>query len=198
MKLVKKLVVLAVLALVALGAQAAWQTPYFALWQIDRGLDDKDLGRVERYADLEALVKASVQVTGALAAEQVGVGGTDLGSALLGALIGVVSAQVGDAAAPTGVAELRRAVLEGRVTRALGPFTVNPGWRALGGMARTGDRAVVDLEGTCKGAAARLGLVFERRDAAMFGADVGWPSKWVLVGVDGASIKALAKACRAD
>ncbi|OGQ14098.1 MAG: hypothetical protein A2138_21370 [Deltaproteobacteria bacterium RBG_16_71_12] len=198
MRFVKKLMLLAVAAIAAAGALLAWQSPYYSLWQIDRGLDDKDLGRVERYVDLEALVKASVQVTGALATEQAGVGGTDLGSALLGALVGVVAAQVGDAAAPAGAAELRRAVVEGRVTRALGPFTVNPGWRALGGVATQGERAVVDLEGTCHGTSARLGMVFERRDAALFGPSVGWPKKWVLVGVDADSVKALAKTCRAS
>lgn len=197
MRFVKKLMLLVVVALVAVGALLAWQSPYFALWQIDRGLDDRDLGRVERYADLEAVVKASVQVTGALAAEQAGVGGTDLGSALLGALVGAVAAQVGDAAAPVGAAELRRAVLEGRVTRALGPFSINHGWRALGGMSEQGGRAVVDLEGSCRGTAARIGLVFERRDAALFGPSVGWPNKWVLIGVDAESIKVLARTCRA-
>lgn len=194
----KKLALLAVLVLVVLAGVWAWQTPYVALWNIDRGLQDKDLGRVERYADLEALVKASTQVTGALVAEQVGVGGTDVGSALLGALVGTVAERVGDAAAAPGAIELRRAVREGRVTRSLGPFTVNRGWRALGGMTRQGDRAVVDLEGTCNGGPARLGLVFQARTSGWFGADVGWPTTWVLVGVDAESVKALAKTCRGD
>ncbi len=198
MRFMKKLALLVALVLLALGALWAWQTPYVALWHIDRGLDERDLGRVERYADLEALVKASVQVTGALAAEQVGVGGTDVGSALLSALVGAVATQVGDAAAAPGAVELRRAVREGRVTRALGPFTVNRGWRALGGMTTQGDRAVVDLEGTCNGAPARLGLVFARRGSGLLGADVGWPAKWVLVGVDAESVKRLAAACRGD
>lgn len=198
MRMMKKLALLVVLVLVALGALWAWQTPYLALWHIDRGLDDKDLTRVERYADLEALVKVSVQVSGALAAEQVGMGGTDLGSALLGALVGAVAQQVGDAAAVPGAVELRRAVREGRVSRALGPFTVNRGWRALGGMTRQGARAVVDLEGSCHGAPARLGLVFEERDSGLLGPSIGWPTKWVLVGVDAESVKTLAKTCRGD
>ncbi len=197
MRFIKKLVLLAVLVLGAFVALAAWQSPWFSLVQIDRGLDDRDLAQVERYADLEALVKAGVQVTGALAAEQVGVGGEDLGSRVLSSLLGAVVEHVGDAAAPGGAAELRRAVQQGRVTRALGPFAVNDGWRAIGPIEKQGDRAVVDLKGRCGDADARLGLVFERRDAALFGPSIGWPSTWVLVGVDAASVKALAKSCRA-
>lgn len=196
MRLLKKLLLLVVLVAIAALAQAAWQSPYWALWQIDRGLDDKDVAKVERYADLEQLVQASAQVVGALAAEQVGVGGEDIGSRLLGALVGAVADRVGREVSANGAAELRRAVAQGRVTRALGPFTVNPGWRALGPLSRSGDRAVVEVKGRCGDNDARLGLVFQQRAAATFGADVGWPSKWVLVGVDPESVKVLARTCR--
>ena len=197
MRSLKRLLALALMVLVVVGALIALQSPYWSLVQLDRGLDDRDLGRVERYADLEELVRASAQVAGALAAEQAGVSGGDLGSNVLQALVGAVAAQVGDAAAAPGAAELRRAVLEGRVTRALGPFTVKPGWRALGAVELQGDRAVVELNGRCHDADARLGLVFTRKDAGLLGPNVGWPHKWVLVGVDATSLKALAKACRA-
>lgn len=197
MRLLKKLLLLGLFAAIALGALAAWQSPYFALVQIDRGLDARDLAQVERYADLEELVRASAQLVGALATEQAGAGGTDLGSQLLGALVGVVAAQVGDAAAAPGAAELRRAVLDGRVTRALGPFTVDDGWRALGPATFEGDRAVVELKGRCGGQQAHLGLVFKRKQLGLLGESLGWPNKWVLVGLDAPSVKTLAKSCRA-
>lgn len=197
MRLLKKLLLLAGLAALALGALSAWQSPYWSLVQIDRGLDERDLGRVERYADLEELVKASTQVMAALATEQAGAGGSDLGSSLLGALVGVVADKVGDAVAAPGAAELRRAVLDGRVSRAFGPFTVNEGWRALGPVSFMGDRAVVSVKGRCAQDEATLGLVFAQKDAGLLGADLGWPSKWVLVGVDASSVKALARTCRA-
>jgi hypothetical protein len=198
MRTLKKLLALAVLAALAYGALAIWQSPYWSLVQIDRGLDERDLARVERYADLEELVRASAQLVGALAAEHAGVGGSDLGSSVLDALVGAIAAHVGDAAAAPGAAELRRAVLDGRVTRALGPFTVKAGWRALGPVTFERERAVVELNGTCGGVDARLGLVFARRDAGLLGGALGWPHQWVLVGVDALSVKALAKTCRAS
>lgn len=193
MRSLKKLLLLVLLAALATGAVWAWTSPYGSLVQIDRGLDERDLGRVERYADLEELVRASTQLVAALASEQAGVGGGDLGSSLLSALVGVVAAQVGEAAAAPGAAELRRAVLDGRVTRALGPFQIHDGWRALGPATFAGDRAVVELHGQCGGQDARLGLVFAHKDVG----PLPWPGKWVLVGVDPASVKALAKTCRA-
>ena len=196
MRLLKKLLLLAMVAAAALGALSAWQSPYWSLVQIDRGLDKRDLGLVERYADLEELVKASAQVMAALATEQVGAGGGDLGSSLLGALVGVVADKLGDAVAAPGAAELRRAVLDGRVSRAFGPFTVNEGWRALGPISFSGERAVAEIKGRCGDHEASLGLVFARKDAGLLGADLGWPRKWVLVGVDAASVKALARSCR--
>jgi Protein of unknown function (DUF2939) len=193
MRFVKKLLALAVVALVVVAALVVWQSPWWALREIDQGLRDRDVIRVERYADLEELVKASAQLVGALAAEQAGVGGSDLGSRVLRGLAGAVAERVGEAAAPEGARELRRAVQEGRVTRALGPFTVHDGFSALGPIHVTGDRAVVDVKGHCGGTDARLGLVFREQDGATF----GWPKKWVLIGIDPESVKELAKVCRA-
>lgn len=189
----KKLIVLVVLAGIGYGALWVWQSPYFALQQIDQGLDEKDPVRVERYVDLEALVKAAVDVTAAIATEELGVGGKDLGSSLIGSLVGVVAKGVGEAASVEGAMELRRAIQQGNVSRAVGPFVVDEGWSALGGIQKFDQSALVTLNGKCEGKDASLRVMFEERDGAIV---LGYPKKWVLVGVDKESVKELGKMCR--
>jgi hypothetical protein len=192
MTMKKKLILLAVVVGLAYGAQWLWQSPYFALREIDRGISERDPVRVERYVDLEALVRAAVDVTAALAKEELGIGGTDLAGKLLGVLVGTVAQGVGDAASVQGAMEVRRAIHEGRMTKALGPFVLHDGWRALGGVEIFDKSALVSLNGACGGTEARVRVVFEEREGANF----GYPKKWVLVGVDADSIKLLGKACR--
>lgn len=190
--MLKKLIALALVVGAGYGALWLWQSPYFALHQIDQGLAENDPVRVERYVDLEALVKAAVDVTAALATEELGVGGKDLGSQILGSLVGAVAKGVGEAASVQGAMELRRAIQEGRVSRALGPFTVHEGWKALGGIQKFDQSAFVTLNGTCNGAETSLRVAFEEKDGPTF----GYPKKWVLTGVDKESLVALGKACR--
>lgn len=192
MRFLKRLVFLAVLAALAYGALWTWQSPYFALHQIDRGLDERDPVRVERYVDLEALVKAAAEITGALASEELGTTGDDVGSKVLGALVGAVAKGVGEAAAVQGAVELRRAIQEGRVDRAFGPFVVEDGLEAFGTMQRFDASALVELQGTCRGHDASVRVVFEEKAGPTF----GYPKKWVLVGVDSQSVKELARQCR--
>lgn len=188
----KKLFAVLVLGGLGYGALWLWQSPYFALNQIDQGLADKDPVRVERYVDLEAIVRAAVDVTAALAKEELGVAGEDVGSKLLGSLVGAVAQGVGDAAALQGAMEIRRAIQQGRMSKAFGPFVVHDGWRALGEQQRFARSALVTLHGSCAVHEAAVQVVFEERDGPTF----GYPKKWVLVGVDADSVKALGKACR--
>lgn len=189
----KKLIVLLVLVGIGYGALWAWQSPYFALQQIDQGFNEKDPGRVERYVDLEALVKAAVEVTAAIATEELGAGGKDLGSAIVGSLVGAVAKGVGEAASVEGAMELRRAIQQGSVSRALGPFVINEGWQAVGGIQKFDESALVTLKGKCEGNEASMRVVFEERSGDMA---LGYPKKWVLVGVDKDSVKELGKQCR--
>lgn len=191
--MMKKIIVVLVLAAIGYGVWWGWQSPYFALQQIDQGLDERDPVRVERYVDLEALVKAAVEVSAAIAAEELGVGGQDLGSKILGSFMGAVAKGVGEAASVEGAMELRRAIQGGRVSRSLGPFVVNEGWSALGGIQKFDRSALVTVNGTCDANDASLRVMFEERDGAMF---LGYPKKWVLIGVDKDSVKELGKACR--
>ena len=188
----KKLAFLAVLIVLAYGALRVWESPYFALWQIDKGLDERDPVLVERYVDLESVVKAAVDVTGAIAGDRLGARGTDVGSSVLGAIVGAVTRGVGEVASAQGAVELRRAIQEGRVQRGLGPFTVKPGWAGVGSTQRFDRSALVELEGTCDGHDAHLRVIFEEHDGAM----LGHPRRWVLVGVDKDSLALLAKECR--
>lgn len=192
MRLIKRLLLLAVVVGLAGAALWLWQSPYFALHQIDKGLAERDVVRVERYVDLEAVVRSTAQLFGELASDKVG-SGPDIGSQILGALIGGVAERIGDAAALQGAVELRRAIQEGRVERSLGPFVLHDGWRALGGVQLLDATALVTLHGTCRGQAAKLRVVFERKDGATF----GYPRRYVLTGADKESMAELARACRA-
>ena len=92
----KKLFALLLVGAAGYGALWVWQSPYYALWQIDQGATARNAAQVERYVDLEALVRAAVEVTGALAQEELGITGDDLGSKVLGSLVGAVAQGVGE------------------------------------------------------------------------------------------------------
>jgi hypothetical protein len=194
MRLLKRLVVLA--GLLALGYAGLWiyQGPFFALSQIGKGLELKDPGLVERYADLEKIVVSSATVLAEIGKEEVGVGGGDVGSALLGALVGVVAGQVGAAVAPEAALEMRKAILAGTMQRGVGPFEVHSGLKAFGDFEIFPQHATVTLRGTCKSYDAKLKVVLERRDAGM---PFGLVDKHLLVGIDKDSAKELARACTA-
>lgn len=191
MKFIKRLVLFGLFAAVCCGALWLWQSPYFALWKINEGLAARDPVRVEEYADLEAFVKATAEVAGALATQEIGVGGDDLGSKILGSLVGTVAKAVGENVAVRGANELRVAIREGHVEKAIGPFKVKDGFAALGAVSMIERSATVTLNGSCKQQDATLTLVFEQRDGPTF----GYPKKWVLWGVDTDSAKILAKTC---
>ncbi len=193
MKLIKKILFLAVVAALAWGALWVYESPYYALYNIHEGLKERDAVRVERYADLERMVKASADVVGALAKEKIGVNGTDAGSQLLGAIVGAVAGKVGDAASVQGAVEVRRAIQEGRMKPAIGPFVVDDDTSAVGALQTVGDVSLVDLGGHCNGHEATLRVIFEKRDTT---GPLGRPRKSVLVGVDKGSLPELARACR--
>ena len=193
MKTLRRLVILAVLVALGYGALSLWQSPLFALYEIKKGLDEHDAVRVERYVDLEKMVAAGSDVVGALAKEKIGVNGGDLGSQILGAIVGAVANKAGEAAAIEGAMEVRRAIQRGDMKPAVGPFVVDDGFAAFGGMQSFSQSAIVDLNGHCNGHEAVLRAVFEERD----GATLGWPKRWVLVGIDKGSLPARARACRA-
>jgi hypothetical protein len=201
MKTIRRFVTLVVLAAIAYGALWLYESPFYALYEIKRGLDEKDVVTVERYVDLERMVTAGADVIGATAKEKIGIGSgsDDVASKILGALVGVVANKAGEAASLQGAMEMRRAIQEGRMRPAIGPFVVDDGVGAIGGYQRVGDVAMVDLEGHCGGSSgsaakkAELRVMFEQRDS---GPVLGYPKKSVLVGVDEASLPAVAKACR--
>ena len=202
MKQMKRLVFLAVVAGLGCGALWLWESPYFAMVQIEKGFDEHDAVRVETYVDLEAFVRSGVDVMAALAKEQIGVNGNDLGSRVLGGLLGAVTDKIGDAAAIAGAVEVRRAIQQGRLALSVGPFVVDDGVKAFGGMQRFQSSAIVDVNGSCNGKPAVLRVIFEERNAkdgsgllGLLGV-LGHPKRFVVVGVDKESLPALARACR--
>lgn len=188
----KRLLWSAIVAGLALLAFKAWESPYYALRQIDAGLDARDAVAVERYVDLESMVVALASAAGAMASEGIGAASGDLGSRVVGALVDAVARGVGDVVRTEGAMELRRAIQEGRLPRAVGPFALKEGLAAFG-PAQTfqEDTALVELKGTCRGRDASLLLRFSRRNGPVFGR----PYRYVLTGFDEPSVKALVKQC---
>jgi hypothetical protein len=195
MKTIKRLFTLLILGAIAYGALWIYEGPLYALYEIKQGLDARDVVRVERYVDLEAVVKASVDVIAAMGKEQLGIDGkgTDLGSRIGSSILGAITGAVGEAASVQGAMELRHAIQEGRVKPQIGPFVVKDGWSAVSDVEFHGDVALVTLAGTCNGKEASVRVLFQRKDTPGF---LGRPRKSVLTGVDSASIPDLAKACR--
>jgi len=189
----KTLFRLVVVVILALGAAAFWlrDSPYWTALEIQRGLDAKDVDRVEHVLAFERFSASATSVMGAVVADRLGVAGKDPGSKLLGGLLGVVVDGVGLAAAREGAQEMRRAIKEGRLERRLGPFVVNDGLAAFGDVATTNDGGTLELRGTCDGKAVSLVLLLEKHDGPLGGR----PRRFVIVGVDVESGKAMAHLC---
>jgi hypothetical protein len=187
----RRLLVLALLVGVAYAAFQIWQGPLYALVQIDRGIRERDPGRVERYADLEKLVLSSTVALAQIAKDQAGAP-ADVGGALLGALVGAVATEVGKAVATEATMAMRQSILDGSMQRGIGPFVVNQGISAFGDMQRFDTSFTVTLRGKCENVDATLKVVLEQRDAGYL---LGLVKKSVLVGIDKDSAQALAATC---
>lgn len=189
----KRLLVLVIVVGLLVVAFKAWESPYFSLLQIHRGLEARDPVAVERYVDLEAMVVATASMAGTLARDAIGVQGDDVGSKVISALVGAAAKGVGEAVSVQGAMELRRAVREGRVARGVGSFVLKEGAWALGTMETLEeDVALVELHGTCGGRDASLAMRFSRKDGPV----VGRPWRWVMSGVDEPSVSRLIARCR--
>ena len=191
-RFLKRLIVVA-FVLAVVGAGWVRNSPYWTLVEINHGLQNKDLPRIERVVDLERFVASSTAILGTLFAAEVGGGGTDPGGRLIGAVAGAFAKGVGQAVAKEGARSFRQAVLDGRVERDVGPLKVNDGFAAVGMMSSTTEGAVVEIKGTCDNAPASVWLEMERRKDGPFG---GWPRRYVVVGVDADSVRTLAAQCR--
>lgn len=191
-----------VVAVLVLGVAAFFvrDSAYWTALEIQRGLDDHDVARVERVVALERFSASATVTMGAVVADQLGVAGDDPGSKLLGAVVGAIASGVGDATAKDAAKEMRKAIKDGRLERRIGPFVVAEGAAALGAVSSTIDGATLELKGTCDGPGGRDGagndatllLVMERHDDGLLG---GRPRRYVVVGVDPESGKRLARQC---
>ena len=186
--------VVVVVFVLAVAAFALRDSPYWTPLEIQRGLDEKNVDRVERVVALERFSASTTATMAALVADELGVAGQDPGSQLLGALVGIVAARVGDAVARESAQEMRRAIREGRLDRSIGPFQVNEGIDAVGAVHTTLDGATLELKGRCGDADASLLLLLERYQDGPLG---GRPRRYVVVGVDANSGRDLARQCRA-
>lgn len=189
----KTLFRLAVVVILLLGVGAFFlrDSPYWTALEIQRGLEAKDVSRVERVLAFERFSASATAVVGAVAADRLGVTGTDAGSKALAGLVDLVADGVGQAAAREGAKEMRRAIVDGRLERRIGPFVVNDGIDALGAVTTSIDGGTLELKGTCDGAPTSLTLLLEKND----GPFAGRPRHFVVVGVEKESGKAMARAC---
>lgn len=175
---------------------AAWlrTSPYWTLVEISQGVATKDVARVERVVALERFASSSTQAMGALVADGLGVGVADGGSSVLGSLVGAVAKGVGDVMAKDAAKGLRRAIAGGRVERSVGPLHMNEGMAAIGRVRETIEGAQIELLGTCDGSPASVIIELERHDDGPF---LGHPRRFVVVGVEPASARSLARQCAA-
>ncbi|MDP2342414.1 MAG: hypothetical protein Q8O67_15770 [Deltaproteobacteria bacterium] len=194
MKSLIRLVVVVVL-LLAVAAFFLRDSPYWTPLEIQRGLEERNVDRVERVVALERFSASSTAALASLFADELGVAGGDLGSQLLGALVGAVGQRVGDAVARESAQEMRRAIREGRLERSIGPFRINEGFDAIGGVTTSIDGGTLELKGKCGDADASLVLLLERHDDGPFG---GRPRRYMVVGIDQESGRNLAKQCRSS
>ncbi len=193
----KTLFRLAVVVVVLLAgvALALRDSPYWTPLEIQRGLQDRDVARVERAVALERFSRSSTEVLGSLLAADVGIGGDDIGSKALSALVGAVAERIGGAMSRESAQEMRRAIREGRLERRIGPFEINDGFDAIGRVSTTIDGGTLEIRGHCDDVDASLVLLLERYDDGIFG---GRPRRYVVVGIDADSGRTLAKQCRAS
>jgi hypothetical protein len=190
--LVRVLVVVVVLA----GVGAAWlrDSAWWSFIELHHGLQQRDVERVERVVALERFSASSTRALAAIAGDAAGGDGADVGAAVVGALARLVGAGVGDLVKEGAAQALRDAIRDGSLARRIGPFVVDEGWSALGGVTTTPGGALVELAGTCDGAPARLAFVLQRYDDGILG---GHPRRYVITGIDEDSARQLARTCAA-
>ena len=188
-------VVVVVVLLLAAGAFALRDSPWWTPLEIQRGLDERNVERLERVVALERFSASSTQALASLLASELGVSGDDLGSKLLGALVGAVATSVSESTARESAQEMRRAIREGRLDRSVGPFHVHEGLDAIGAVTTSIDGATLELKGKCGDADASLVLLLERHDDGPFG---GYPRRYLVIGIDQQSGKDLARQCRSS
>jgi hypothetical protein len=184
-----------VVVLAGVGAGALRDSAYWTFVEVHHGLQQRDVGRVERFVDLERFSASSTQALALIAGDAVGgSGGDDAGSAVVDALARLVGAGIGHAVKDGAAKVLREAIRDGSLRPGIGPFVVDEGWSALGTLTSTTRGALVELSGTCEGAPARLVFVLERHDDGVLG---GHPRRYVITGVDEGSARELARVCAA-
>jgi hypothetical protein len=199
MKTLKRLVILAFVVVVA---AAAWlrNSPLWALVEVDRGVRERDIERVERAVALERFATSSGAAIGHVVADRLGVdvgGSPALGSRLIGGLVGAFAKGVVEETAKEAARGMRHAIKDGRVEPQLGPLRLQEGLSVVGTWQTTVDGAFIRLDGTCAVGdgpprPASLVIELERHDDGPFG---GYPRRYVIVGVEPDSAKRLAREC---
>ncbi len=192
MKSLSRIFVILLLGLAA-AAFLLRDSPLWTPLEIQRGLEARDVARVERVVDLERFAASATAAMGSVVADQMGVAGDDAGSRVLGALVQAGAEVLGHSMAREAAQEMRRGIADGNLERRIGPFIVNDGLAAFGPVHITIEGATLELKGTCDGTDATLVLELERIEDGPFG---GHPHRHVLVGVDAASGKRLARLCQ--
>lgn len=192
MKTLKRLLLVILLATAALSA---WyrQSIHYALIELGGAARQGDVATVERYVDLEAFVDVGTRFAAAIARAE----GRKLGGAAVGALVGGIAealgTQVADVVRPGALQELRRAIARKEGLLSLGPFRLAEGYDAVAAVRSEGEQGFVTLRGTCAGREASVVIRMARRPGAL---GLPWLGDWRAVGVDDASLQALASACR--
>lgn len=191
----KKLLRLLVALLLLAAAGYGWfrQSVHYALLELGRAAREGDVATVERHVDLGAFVDAGARFAAAVARVE----GKRLGGDVLGALVGgladTIGGELGRAARPEAIAELRREVARGDALARIGPFEPADGFGAIGAVDVQGREATVVVVGSCHGEVTSVTLKLSRVPGPL-GLDV--LGTWRATGIDEGSLLILAEACR--
>jgi len=192
----KKLLNLIILLGLAAGGGYFWyqQSIYFVLVELDHAVAAKDVPTIEKYVDLDAIAKNTLdfaQATTEVAAEKAA---GSLGASLVKGLAGLIRSDAGvdKKLTPELKDEIRATIAEGEAQELLGPFEPRRGFDAVAEIIapEKGLRQVVFV-GTCEGKEARAVVDFVRVPKG----PMDFFGTWKATGMSEAAMKDLARTC---
>ncbi len=194
---VKKLLVL--LFALGLAAVFARSSVYYSVFELQRGLEQGDVDRVLRHADLQSFAELPVDLTVAMAAAESKDAAGALGEALVKAFGGALGAGVKQIGAQLAAQQLRERIAAKELTGLMGGFRPNSGLGWFGGVQSLGESRIVTIVGSCESREDRtkrievsVGITF----LPSKGPWAGYPVDWRAMGVEANSLKQLVRDCR--
>jgi hypothetical protein len=194
---VKKLFVLAVA--LAVGAFFARNSVFYSVFQLQQGLEQGDVDKVLRHADLQSFAELPVDLTVAMAAAESKDAAGVLGEALVKAFGGAVGAGLKQVGGQLAAQHLRERIAKRDLSGLTGGFRPHSGLAWFGGAQSVGESRIVTVRGSCdsrEDPTTRLEVPVGITFAPSKGPWAGFPVDWRAMGVEANSLKLLIRDCR--